>query len=84
MRMKAADELDEATRRYGHTEREHADARDRVVSAVVTALREGMSPTEVAARSPFTPAYVRRIAREHDIEPARPGPKKKAGGFPSG
>jgi hypothetical protein len=45
------------------------------VDAVLAALRAGMRPTDVTARSPFTAAYVRRLAREAGIEPARPGPK---------
>jgi hypothetical protein len=71
-------DLDQATRRYRKTEKAHTEARDAAVQAVITALRAGERPTDVAERSPFTPAYVRRIAREHDIEPAKRGPKKRA------
>jgi hypothetical protein len=68
--------LDEATRRYRETEQTHDEARTAAVDAVVAALRSGMRPTDVTAKSPFTAAYVRRIAREHGIEPAKPGPKR--------
>lgn len=74
--MDARDDLRKATRRYRRTEATHATAREAVVQAVVAALRAGVRPTDVAEDSPFTPAYVRRLAREHDIEPAPPGPKR--------
>lgn len=74
--MEAADNLTEATRRYRRTEKAHAEARDAAVQAVVEALRAGMRPTDVTAASPFTAAYVRRIARDNGIEPAPPGPKR--------
>ncbi|MGW2826366.1 hypothetical protein ACWC24_36085 [Streptomyces sp. NPDC001443] len=67
--------LDQATRRYRETEEAHDEARKAAVVAVVAALKGGMRPTDVTERSPFTAAYVRRIARENGIEPARPGPK---------
>jgi hypothetical protein len=61
-----------ATARYRETEQAHAEARDNAIAAVVAALRAGQRPTDVTAASPFTSAYVRRIAREHGIEaPAR-------------
>lgn len=65
--------LDKSTRRYRETEEAHAQARDAVVDAVVTALRAGHRPTDVVERSPFTAAHVRKIAREHGIGPARKG-----------
>lgn len=68
--------LDEATARYRETEDAHDKARDSATAAVVEALRAGERPTDVTNRSPFTAAYVRRIARENGIEPAKPGPKK--------
>jgi hypothetical protein len=60
--------LDQATTRYRETEEAHKDARMEAVIAVVDALRAGKRPTEVTNRSPFTAAYVRRIARENGIE----------------
>lgn len=74
--MDTADNLTEATRRYLRTKKAHEEARDAAEKAVVEALRAGMRPTDVTAASPFTAAYVRRIAREHGIEPATPGPKR--------
>lgn len=68
--------LDAATRRYRELEKAH----DEVVTAIVAALRSGAGPTEVADRSPFTATYVRKLARDAGIPPARPGikPKKAA------
>jgi hypothetical protein len=76
--MDEATALDEATRRYRRTKKAHDDARKTASAALVDALRAGMPPTEATERSPFSAAYVRRIARENGIEPARPGPKPSA------
>lgn len=51
-------------------------ARTAVVADVVAALRLGVGPFTVARRSGFTDAYVRSIARAHDVPPAPRGPKK--------
>jgi len=67
--------LDASTRRYRRTEKAHEEARAAAVAAVVEALRAGARPTDVTARSPFSPAHVRNIAREHGIEPRRRGAK---------
>jgi hypothetical protein len=64
-----------ATRRYRRTESAHDEARHEVIEAVLTALRADMLPSEVERISPFTGAYIRRLAREHGIPPAPPGPK---------
>lgn len=73
--MDSMTKLDQATDRYREAKKAHDEARDAAVAAVVEALRAGERPTDVTNRSPFTSAYVRRIARDHDIEPAKPGPK---------
>lgn len=72
----AREELSAATRRYRRTEAAHDAAREAVVMAVVAALRAGLSPTDVERLSPFSGAYVRKLAREHQIPPAPPGPKR--------
>jgi hypothetical protein len=71
--------LDESTRRYRETEAAHEKSRQAVVETVLAALRAGERPTDVVAHSPFTDAYVRRIARENGVEPAPKGgrPKKR-------
>lgn len=75
--MDEMEALDQATSRYRQTEAAHEDARQQAMRAVVAALKADKRPTDVVDRSPFTAAYVRRIAREAGIEPAKPGPKKK-------
>jgi hypothetical protein len=70
------DELVAATRRYRRTETAHEEARQAVIDAVVTALRANLGPSEVERLSPFTGAYIRKLAREHGIPPAGPGPKR--------
>lgn len=65
--MDVIEELEEATQRYRQTEAAHEEARRRVAAAVLAALRSGERPTDVAAKSPFTETYVRRMARENGI-----------------
>jgi transposase InsO family protein len=60
--------LDEASERYREAKDAFEDARTEAVMAVVDALRAGERPTVVTNRSPFTAAYVRRIARDNGIE----------------
>jgi hypothetical protein len=69
--------LDEATSRYRKTETAHEHAREATIAAALDALRAGERPTDVVGRSPFTAAYIRRLARQAGIEGARPGPKTK-------
>jgi len=61
------DALDTATRQYRRTEGAHEKSREAVTTAVTAALRAGRRPTDVAARSPFTETYVRKLARQHGI-----------------
>ncbi|WP_433297453.1 hypothetical protein ACQP2F_41065 [Actinoplanes sp. CA-030573] len=65
-----------ATRLYEQTEVAHEDARQQAIQAVLAALRGGIGPTEVERLSPFTGAYIRKIARENGVPPAAPGPKR--------
>jgi hypothetical protein len=74
--MNEMEALDKAARRYRATEAKHAAAREDAKEAVIAALKAGERPTDVAAVSPFTAAYVRVLAREQGIEPAKRGPKK--------
>jgi hypothetical protein len=67
-----------ATRRYQRTEATHEDARREAINAVIAALRAGIGPTEVERLSPFTGAYIRKVARENGVPPAAPGPKRVA------
>lgn len=65
--MKELEAIAEATRRYRETEEAHDQSRQDVMSTVLAALRAGERPTDVAAKSPFTEAYVRRLARDDGI-----------------
>lgn len=76
--MDSMTKLDKATTRYREAKQALEEARRAAAEAVAAALRAGERPTDVTSRSPFTAAYVRQIARAHDIEPARPGPKKES------
>ena len=64
-----------ATRKYERTKKAYEAAKAEAIHAALDALRAGERPTDVAEQSPFTPAYIRRLAREAGIEPAAPGPK---------
>lgn len=66
-----------ATRRYNQTAAKHEEARLEVIAAAIEALKSGDSPTAVAEQSPFTPAYVRQLARKQGIPPAPTGRKPK-------
>ncbi|MGX6605595.1 hypothetical protein ACWKSP_26205 [Micromonosporaceae bacterium Da 78-11] len=70
-------QLADARTRYDRTEAAYENAREQAIAAVVAALRAGAMPTEVVRASRFTDAYVRKIARDHGIAPARPGIKSK-------
>jgi hypothetical protein len=71
-------QLRRASAKYLKTSREHDAAQEALVAVVVAALREGVAPTEVVELSPFGPAYVRKIARDHEIPPATLGRKRSA------
>lgn len=77
--MDPLDALDQATLAYRLTEAAHETVRLRVVDAVLSARREGETPGDVVAHSPFKEAYVRRLAREAGISPASSGrPQRRA------
>jgi hypothetical protein len=80
----ARSKLVAASERYRRTETAHEEARLDAIAAVVAALRAGVSPTDVERLSPFTGAYIRKVAREHGIPPAAPGPKRASQSAPAG
>ncbi|MFI5934738.1 hypothetical protein [Actinoplanes sp. NPDC051494] len=73
----ALERLTAATEQYESTGAAHERARTDALVAVVAALQAGAEPTKVADASPFTAAYVRKIARENGIAPAKRGVKSK-------
>ena len=74
----ARDALAAATKIYLRTETAHEDARQGAIGAVLEALRAGIGPAEVERLSPFTGAYIRKLARENGVPPAAPGKKPGA------
>jgi hypothetical protein len=67
-----------AADRYRETETVHEKARAKLIAVVVEALKDGERPTDVTSWSPFTPAYIRRLAREHGIAGRPPGARRTA------
>jgi hypothetical protein len=65
--MKPLEAVKEDTRRYRQTEAAHEQSRQAVTASVLAALRAGERPTDVAAKSPFTETYVRKLARENGV-----------------
>jgi hypothetical protein len=59
--------------------RRHKPEREQHIADILTALRAGERPTDVAEWSAFTSAYVRKIAREHGIPPGNPGGHRPSG-----
>lgn len=85
----ALSQISAARTHYQVTEAAHEEARADLIATVVAALKAGIAPSVVARTSEFTDAYVRKVARDHGIAPARPGIKpgtrgsKKAAGQPA-
>lgn len=65
--MSELEAVERDTARYRTTEAAHEESRKAVTASVLAALRAGDRPTDVAAKSPFTEAYVRKLARQHGI-----------------
>ncbi len=68
-RLKA--ELAEDAKQYRRGEAMRKAASDRARPRAIALLRAGVGPSEVARLSPFTDAYIRRLARDAGIPPAR-------------
>jgi hypothetical protein len=65
--MNPLEAVEADTRRYSQTGAAHEQSRQAVTASVLAALRAGERPTDVAAKSPFTETYVRKLARENGI-----------------
>lgn len=72
--------LDDATTRYWQTKRAHEQAQQDVIAAALDALKARERPTDVAEHSPFTDAYIRKLARDNGIkaQPKSKGPRPRA------
>ncbi len=75
--MNLLEAVEAGTRRYNETEAAHERSREAVTASVLAALRGSERPTDVAEQSPFTAAYVRKLAREAGIAES-PGRRSKA------
>lgn len=71
------DELKQATRKYRRLKQQLEKAREEVITASLKALQDGNEPADVAKESPFTPGYLRTIAREAGLEPSKRGMKPR-------
>lgn len=71
--MARMDELEAAVRSTGRKVAAHEKERNAHVAAVIAALRAGKRPTDVAVWSPFTPSYLRKLAREAGVPAAKKG-----------
>ena len=65
--MDELEAVERDTARFNKTEAEHEESRRAVTASVLAALRAAARPTDVAAKSPFTEAYVRKLARQNGI-----------------
>jgi hypothetical protein len=65
----ALEALNRTARTYLTTRSAHEAARKATHEAALAALRAGVAPTEVARRSPYTEAHVRKLARAAGIPP---------------
>lgn len=70
-------EHETAVRSTGRKVARHDKERAEHVDAVVAALLAGERPTDVADWSPFTAAYLRRLAREAGVPQAPRGGRRK-------
>lgn len=75
--MAERDDLKAATERYRAFKTQWDEVQKATVDAVIAALKAGVSPTEVTELSPYTAAYVRKLARAAGIPAALPGPKPR-------
>lgn len=75
--MTERDDLIAATERYRAFKAQWDEVQKATVDAVIAALKVDMSPTEVTELSPYTAAYVRKLARGAGIPAALPGPKPR-------
>ncbi|MFD3594373.1 hypothetical protein ACFWU5_16740 [Nocardia sp. NPDC058640] len=66
------DPLREASQNFVRLSEQTEEARQEVFQQILSALRNGQRPVDVADASPFKEAYVRRLARANGIDPAKP------------
>jgi len=67
------DEHEAAVRKTGRRVANADRWRDEHIAAVIAALKAGKRPTDVASWSPFTPTYLRKLARLAGVPAATKG-----------
>lgn len=70
-------ELREVTAQFKELERQLDELREKAGPLVVSLLKAGEPPTEVADLSPFSTAWVRNLARANGIPPASRGRRRR-------
>jgi hypothetical protein len=78
--MSLVNEHEAVVRATGRKVARHDRERAEHIDAVVAALKAGERPTDVASWSPFTPAYLRRLARQAGVPQAPKGGRRKSKG----
>jgi uncharacterized protein len=63
--------------RLAKIEKERDQLRERALTLSLIALKDGVAPSEVSDLSPYSPAHLRKLAREQGIPAAPPGIKPK-------
>jgi hypothetical protein len=71
------DDLEAAVKATARRVRRHKAERADHIAACVRALNAGKRPTDVAAWSAFTGAYVRKLTRLAGVPPGQPGGGRK-------
>lgn len=66
-------QLDAVTAELVPLEARRNELREQAARLVVELIKDGAAPTEVAARSPFSAAHVRTLARIAGLPPGKPG-----------
>lgn len=69
-------ELSSITEQLAAIEAQRTPLRDRAAELVVELLKADQQPSAVTAKSPFSDAHVRTLARVAGLPPARRGPRK--------
>ncbi|MFB4319336.1 hypothetical protein [Actinomadura sp. 21ATH] len=64
-----------AVTRYEEALKQEEDAKAALFAAAAAAVRAGSSPEDLAAKAPFSAAYIRRQVRELGVEPRPRGPR---------
>ena len=70
-------EVDRLSRLYVSLKDLQTMVRGQLDPAIIAALEVGCTPTEVVGVSPYSDAWIRKMAREAGLPPAKPGLKRR-------